>query len=173
MNSYILALFFLLLVPGLLLIWISRYFKGGLPAGNLIYEDASASTDEVLYSEELNLCGKPDYIVQERDGDMVPVEVKSGDAPRGDHPYESHLMQLAAYFLLIEGALDCIPSHGLIRYRDRTLRVENTEELRERVLEVIERMRAGLRDGRLHRSHNQPSRCARCSMAESCDERMI
>lgn len=172
MNSYFIA-FFLLLVLGLLLLWFSRYLKGGLPSGDLIYEDASGYTDDVLYSEELNLCGKPDYIVQDRDGDMVPVEVKSAAAPRGDHPYESHLMQLAAYFLLIEDALDCTPSHGLIRYRDRTLRAENTEELRGRVLEVIERMRAGLRDGGAHRSHHQPSRCARCSMAESCDERII
>jgi CRISPR-associated exonuclease Cas4 len=165
---------FLLFGLGVLLLGLSRYLRrrSGLPAGDVIYEDASGLDQELLHSERLNICGKPDYLLKERSGNLIPVEVKSGYAPGGDEPYESHLMQLAAYFLLVEDALDCIPPYGLIRYRDRTLQVDNTDELRARLFEVIDRMRALLMRGRAHRSHNQPMRCARCSMAHVCDERL-
>jgi CRISPR-associated protein Cas4 len=170
----ILLVAFILFSLGCLLLLLSRYLKrrSGLPAGDVIYDDVSGLAQELLFSEPLNLCGKPDYLLKDRSGAVVPVEVKSGNAPRGGEPYESHLMQLAVYFLLIEDALDCTPSHGLIRYRDRSLQVENTDELRERLFEVIDRMRAVLIGGRAHRSHNRPARCARCSLADNCDERM-
>jgi CRISPR-associated exonuclease Cas4 len=170
----ILSLVFLLFVLGLLLLGLSRYLKrrSGLPAADVIYEDASGLSQGMLIAEELNLCGKPDYILKDRDGNLIPVEVKSGSAPRNDKPYESHLMQLAAYFLLIEDALDCIPDYGLIRYRDRTLQVDNTDELRERLFSVIDQMRTLLIQGSAHRSHNRPARCGRCTMADVCDERI-
>jgi CRISPR-associated exonuclease Cas4 len=163
---------FLLFLLAILLLGLSRYLRrrSGLPAGDVIYEDASGLGQELLHSEDLNICGKPDYLLKDRSGNLIPVEVKSGYAPGGDEPYESHLMQLAAYFLLVEDALDCIPPYGFIRYRDRTLQVDNTDELRERLLDVVDRMRALLLRGRAHRSHNQPMRCARCSMAHVCDE---
>jgi CRISPR-associated exonuclease Cas4 len=165
---------FLLFGLGGLLLGLSRYLRrrSGLPAGDVIYEDASGQGQDLLYSEDLNICGKPDYLLKDRSGTLIPVEVKSGYAPSGDVPYESHLMQLAAYFLLVEDALDCIPPYGLIRYRDRTLQVDNTDELRARLFEAVDRMRAILGHGSAHRSHNQPMRCARCSMAHICDERM-
>jgi CRISPR-associated exonuclease Cas4 len=170
----ILLLLFLLFVLGFLLLGLSRYLKrrSGLPAADVIYEDASGLSQGLLIADELNLCGKPDYILRDRGGNLVPVEVKSGNAPRGDEPYESHLMQLAAYFLLIEDALDCTPDYGLIRYRDRTLQVENTDELRERLCSVIDQMRTILIQASAHRSHNRPARCARCTMADVCDERI-
>jgi CRISPR-associated exonuclease Cas4 len=165
---------FLLFGLGILLLGLSRHLRrrSGLPAGDVIYEDASGEGQELLHSEDLNICGKPDYLLKDRSGNLIPVEVKSGYAPGGDEPYESHLMQLAAYFLLVEDALDCIPPYGLIRYRDRTLQVHNTDELRARLFVVIDQMRTILMRGRAHRSHNQPMRCARCSMVAVCDERM-
>jgi CRISPR-associated exonuclease Cas4 len=170
--SHLFSALFLLFVLAILLLGLSRYLRrrSGLPAGDVIYEDASGLGQELLYSEHLNICGKPDYLLKDRSGNLIPVEVKSSYAPRGDEPYESHLMQLAAYFLLVEDALDCIPPYGSIRYRDRTLRVDNTDELRARLFDVIDQMRAILMRGSAHRSHNQPTRCARCSMAHVCDE---
>jgi CRISPR-associated exonuclease Cas4 len=165
---------FLLFGLGILLLGLSRYLRrrSGLPAGDVIYEDATGLGQELLHSENLNICGKPDYLLKDRRGNLIPVEVKSGYAPDGDRPYDSHLMQLAAYFLLVEDALDCIPPYGFIRYRDRTLQVDNNDELRERLFDVIDQMRALLMQGSAHRSHNRPMRCARCSMADVCDERL-
>jgi CRISPR-associated exonuclease Cas4 len=145
--------------------------RSGLPDGDIVYEDTSGTNSEVLFSAKHRLRGKPDYLLEDADG-LVPVEVKSSAAPRNGKPYPSHLMQLAVYFLLVEEVLKEEAPYGLLRYRDRTLRVENTDELREELLDVIEKMRSILREGEAHRNHNQTRRCAGCSVASSCDERL-
>lgn len=143
-----------------------------MPKGEIVYEDASGLAREPLFSKRHGLSGKPDYLLKDRDGSLIPVEVKSGYAPRGGQPYDSHLLQLAAYFLLIEDVLRRPTRYGLIRYRDRDLRVANTDELREDLLDAIAQMRMLLAHGDAHRDHNQKRRCAACSMAHACDERL-
>ncbi|MGE0133131.1 MAG: Dna2/Cas4 domain-containing protein [Blastocatellales bacterium] len=165
---------FLLVAIGMLLITLSRRLRreSGMPKGEVFYEDASGRAQEPLYSKRLIMAGKPDYLVNDQNGDLIPVEVKSGYAPRAGQPHESHVMQLAAYFFLIEDVLHRSAPYGLIRYRNRTLQVANTDELRERLMDVIAQMRTLLARGMPHRNHNQAQRCTRCSMAHVCDERL-
>jgi len=111
--------------------------------------------------------------MKDRNGDLIPVEVKSSNAPRAGRPYESHLMQLAAYFLLLEDVLQRPVPYGLIRYRNRTLRVANTDELRSRLMDVIAQMRRLMARDVARRNHNRPQRCSRCSVAHACDERLV
>lgn len=143
-----------------------------LPKGEIVYEDASGLAKAPLYSKRLDLSGKPDYLLKDRDGSLIPVEVKSGYAPRDDQPYDSHLLQLAAYFFLIEDVLRRPTRFGLIRYRNRDLRVANTDDLREKLMNAIAQMRTLLVRGEAHRSHDQEQRCAKCSLAYACDERL-
>lgn len=166
-----LSLLFLLAFALLLL---SSYLRqrSGLPKGKVVYQDVSGLAREPLLSKRLNISGKPDYLLEDQNSNLIPVEVKSGYAPRGDQPYESHLMQLAAYFFLVEDVLNRTAPYGLIRYRNRTLQVDNTDELRGRLLDVIARMRTLLARGKALRSHTQATRCAHCSMAYVCDERL-
>lgn len=145
--------------------------RSGLPEGEVVYEDTSGTTNDVLYSATYGLCGKPDYLLEE-DGCLIPVEVKSSHAPPNGRPYLSHRMQLAVYFLLVEEEFDQAVPYGLLRYRDRTLEVENTDELREQLLDVVAEMHAILQDGEAYRSHNIARRCAGCSVAYACDERL-
>jgi CRISPR-associated exonuclease Cas4 len=169
--SYLFLTSALALVLGIILRRLARHLRlrKGFPEGKIFYDDTAGRAGELLHSERLSLCGKPDYLLVDR-GNLIPVEIKSSYAPGGDQPYESHLMQLAAYFVLIEDVLGPIPPHGFIRYRDRTMKVDNTEILRARIFDVIDRMRALLMRDQIDRSHNQPARCARCSMADLCDE---
>ena len=167
------AFFFLLIAVTCLLLANSLRRRSGLPAGEIVYEDTSGDNSEVLYSANYGLRGKPDYLLEDEDGEgLVPVEVKSSVAPRNGKPYPSHLMQLAVYFLLVEDVLEEPAPYGLIRYRDRTLRVENTDELRAELLEVVEEMQTILQGGEAYRSHNAARRCAGCSVAYACDERL-
>jgi CRISPR-associated exonuclease Cas4 len=165
---------FLLVVSGMALLVISRRLgqESGMPRGEVFYEDASGNAQGQLYSDRLLMVGKPDYLMRDKKGNVVPVEVKSGDAPRAGRPYESHLMQLAAYFFLIEDVLQRPVPYGLIRYRNRTIRIANTDELRARLMEVIAQMRRLMARGEGRRNHNQAQRCSRCSMAHACDERL-
>jgi CRISPR-associated exonuclease Cas4 len=171
------ALFFalLLLAIGGIMLAASSHFgrKSGLPRGEVSYADASGRAQEPFISKRLLMAGKPDYVMKDRNGDLIPVEVKSSNAPRAGRPYESHLMQLAAYFLLLEDVLQRPVPYGLIRYRNRTLRVANTDELRARLMDVIAQMRRLLSRDVARRSHNRAQRCSRCSVAHACDERLV
>jgi CRISPR-associated exonuclease Cas4 len=165
----------LLLAIGIILLTVSRRFrrKSGVPQGEVVYEDASGEAEEPFISKRLLMAGKPDYLIKDRNGDLIPVEVKSSNAPRAGRPYESHLMQLAAYFLLLEDVLQRPVPYGLLRYRNRTLRVANTDELRTRLMEVIAQMRRLMTRDVARRNHNRPQRCSRCSVAHNCNERLV
>ncbi|MEP7342919.1 MAG: Dna2/Cas4 domain-containing protein [Acidobacteriota bacterium] len=169
---FLLAAAFLLGLAALAMLALSTFLKrqSGLPDGEVIYEDASGKVREPIFSKRLGLSGKPDYLLEDDEGNLIPVEVKSGYSPRGDRPYKSHLLQIAAYFILVEDVLHRPADHGLIRYRNRTLRVDNTDELREMLMDTMAEMRMLLARGEAHRSHNHAQRCARCSMAHACDE---
>lgn len=165
---------FILLAVGAVLLAASRRVgrKSGMPKGQVLYEDASGGAPEQFISKSLLMAGKPDYLMKDRNGDLIPVEVKSSNAPRAGRPYETHLMQLAAYFLLLEDVLQRPVPYGLIRYRNRTLRVANTDELRARLMDVIAQMRRLMAREVARRNHSRAQRCSRCSVAHACDERL-
>jgi CRISPR-associated exonuclease Cas4 len=173
--STVLFVALILLAIGVILLAASSRLgrRSGLPRGEISYEDASGQAQEPFISKRLLMAGKPDYLMKDRNGDLIPVEVKSSNAPRAGRPYESHLMQLAAYFLLLEDVLQRPVPYGLIRYRNRTLRVANTDDLRARLMDVIAQMRRLMAREVARRNHNRPQRCSRCSVAHACDERLV
>jgi CRISPR-associated exonuclease Cas4 len=122
-----------------------------------------------LRSEKLGLVGRPDYLI-ETDAGVVPVEAKSAAVPPDGRPRDSHVAQLAAYCLLVEDVLGAPVPYGLIKYRDREARVEYTPELKARALALIEEMNAAATADEVHRSHEDPRRCAGCSLREVCTE---
>lgn len=162
--------------------------RAGLPAGSLLYSDTGRPVGRVagtevgrdgklqerpLVSATLALTGRPDYLI-EAEGGVVPVEVKSTSCPANGRPYDSHLAQLAAYCLLVEDVLGATVPYGLVKYRDREVRVEYTDEMREQALALIEEMKAGMTASaegeEVHRSHDDPRRCAGCSLRDVCTE---
>jgi CRISPR-associated exonuclease Cas4 len=144
-----------------------------LPKGEVIFEDASGRVETgPLYSARHNLSGKPDYLMKNQ-GHLIPVELKSTLAPKGGRPYESHLMQVAVYFVLVEDALGSRPPYGWINYRDCKVRVDNTEELQDRLFSILTEMRALIANGEAHRNHRHVRKCEKCSVANVCDERLV
>ena len=102
--------------------------EAGLPGGRVIYTDTRAwdEVEKPLFSNELGLTGKPDYLV-EQNGKLIPVEVKTGRVP--DAPYDSHIFQLAAYCLLVEKTYGKRPPYGIIHYSNRDFAVDYTPSL--------------------------------------------
>ncbi len=158
-----------------LLLWlVSRGLRkgSGLPAGRVIYSDAGAwqRNEQALFSRAHQLAGKPDYLVQTAQG-IVPVEVKSGAAPA--RPREGHVLQLAAYCLLVEEQLDARVPHGIIQYADKQFAIEYTPALKAELLRVMDEMRAARAAGNAQRDHNEPHKCAACGLRDACDERLM
>ncbi len=120
-----------------------------------------------LRSEEHGLAGRPDYIL-EMDGELVPVEVKTGRVPRG--PLFSHILQLAAYCLLLEQ--EGKVSYGILRYGTVEHVIEFDQNLRSLLLTKLAEMRAAMASGSAHRDHDRPGKCRSCSRRDACPERL-
>lgn len=143
----------------------------GLPLGRLVYAD-TASQDwrtppQPLYAEAYGLTGKPDYLVETVQG-LIPVEVKSSQAP--PVPYLGHLLQLAAYCLLVEATTGHTPPHGLLKYADALYEVDFTPELRQELLDTLGELRQARHRENVSRSHQQAAKCASCGLRYACDE---
>ncbi|HZQ08199.1 MAG TPA: CRISPR-associated protein Cas4 [Anaerolineae bacterium] len=146
----------------------------GLPIdARLVYSDTGAwrRVDKALFSQRYRLTGKPDYVVADKAGAMIPIEVKPNrtDAQARD----SDVMQLMAYGILVEETYGARPEYGLLKYRDQVFQIEFTEELRGEFFAILEEMRAARNAENVHRSHNDPTRCRYCGYRDECEEKLI
>ena len=167
-----LAIFLLLLA--LYLFWQSnrQQKQAGLPGGRVIYTDTrvwGAPLEEPLFSRELGLTGKPDYLVQQQ-GHIIPVEVKTGRTP--EVPYDSHIYQLAAYCLLVDKLYNKRPPYGIIHYPARDFAVDYTRELENALLDLLSEMRRDDSRSDIPCSHAEPARCVRCGFRKVCEQKL-
>jgi len=166
----------LLLIFGLMgttaVLWLwGRRLRGesGVPAGDIIYTDTGMwfPNDSVLHAADLRLVGKPDYLVEEANGDIIPVEIKSGNAPA--EPWDGHVLQLAAYCLLVEENYGKRPFYGILQYKDRAFAIDYTPELEDNLLNTLAYMRDDALYDDIPREHDDSQRCIHCSMNAVCD----
>ena len=159
----------LLLVAVLLGIWaLALRARTGLPWVPVIYQDTARQiVEKPLIARQLGLTGRPDYLVALR-GYIIPVEVKPGR--QASVPYESDLMQLATYCVLVEETYHSAPPYGLLRYEKRTFRLDYTPHVRGEVLALVDEMRVVMEQTDCARSHDDPPRCRSCGFFEQCDQ---
>lgn len=143
--------------------------KNGIPQGQVIYSDLDRPA-HVLYSPSMALSGKPDYIVRDEEGRLIPVEIKSG---RAIQPRRGHILQLAAYCLLIEENYSMDVPYGIIVYCDKVQhKIEFDGHLRSDLLMTLKQMRSALKNHSLPRGHSQRQKCRSCSFSQSCKSRL-
>lgn len=144
--------------------------RTGIPANaRIVYADTGAweRVERPLFSRRLGLTGKPDYVLDE-DGTTIPVEVKPNRlAPV---PRDSDVMQLAAYALLVEDTYGATPPYGLLKYRDAVFRIDFTDELRTRLLDLMDVMRQDLKARDVPRSHAEDAKCRGCGYRDQCGQ---
>ncbi len=171
-------------VEGLALLWLiaaslALYFSASsnrkalskrreqMIEGEIRYVDTGEAP--LLRSEKYGLTGRPDYVI-EANGELIPVEIKTGRKPRG--PLFSHVLQVAAYGLIVEDVMGKPVSHGVLRYGDEEHEIELDQDLRNLVLSKLEEMRKKELTGKVHRNHNRPGKCRSCSRRDLCPERL-
>ena len=150
------------------------FARTGLPTRNILYADVGSTFPQraPLISRRYRLTGKPDYLVRVEDG-VAPVELKSSRAPSSGRRYDGHLFQVAAYCLLFEDVWNVSVPYGLVRYEDRSIRVEYTPSLRASLLALLDEMRAAKCNGEWHINHSQASKCQSCGFRSFCGESLI
>jgi CRISPR-associated exonuclease Cas4 len=170
--TFSLLLIFLAMATILLFRSRSLQEQSGLPAGQVIYTDAGTwfRNKEPLHSTEQRLVGKPDYLVQQENGEIIPVEIKSGSAP--DTPWPGHILQLAAYCWLVDEVYGKRPSFGILQYQDQAFTVDYSSELEEELLYVMQEMRLDHQSAGVNRSHSDVAKCSACGLREKCLQRI-
>jgi CRISPR-associated exonuclease Cas4 len=157
---------------GLTLILLSqrRLASLGLPKGRVIALDTLdlKQADLALYDPVFHLTGRPDYLVEQA-GRVIPVEVKSGRAPK--RPWPGQVLQLAAYCRLVHVSTGERPPYGVLKYADRAFAVDYDGSLETSLRNVLTEMRRS--EGKeMDRSHESPGRCRGCGYRDRCEQRL-
>ena len=137
--------------------------------GGIVASDTGVLAPILLRDPVLGIRGKPDYLLEESDRRLVPLEVKPTRRSRRLH--ESDRVQLGAYLVALRGAVgNRAAPVGYVRYASQTFRVVLTRKLEREVRRIVEAIRSGRRLPAIHRSHSSAARCAACAVRVHCEE---
>jgi CRISPR-associated exonuclease Cas4 len=152
------AVILIVLGAGAVFLLRSQAISLGSVGKDRIYQDSLSTPGEILFAKTINLSGKPDYIIHNREG-IIPIEVKTGKPP--EYPYENHIMQLMAYCLLVDEHYKSRPPGGIIRYQQtgREFKIAYTKDaedaVRKLVKEISEKRASGKEPTCTHPEHNK------------------
>lgn len=115
--------------------------------------------------------GKPDRIIR-KNKQIIIYEYKSRKAPKT--PYNDHILQLGAYFLLFERAYKKRVAFGIIKYRDKEFRIENSESLKTTVMKKIDNYLSETFDPKsIKRNHHNYGKCHNCQYKTICRQCLV
>jgi CRISPR-associated exonuclease Cas4 len=136
-----------------------------LPAGKIVYQDADG-TGEPLLATSYPLSGKPDYVILSPEGAPIPIELKlSVDS---EEPQRSHVLQLAAYFVILEDLYEQPPPYGVLRYANKDFTIQYTDALKRKVLWRLAEMERCDEQHPPALTHQLPSKCHACPFQPIC-----
>ena len=130
-------------------------------------------SDKILKMEGSNytLVGKPDRVLI-KGKQIIIYEYKSRKAPK--NPYRDHILQLGTYFLLFERTYKKMVAFGIIKYRDKEFRIENSERLRSTVLKKINTFLSETSDPKsIKRNHHNYGKCHNCQYKTICKQSLL
>ena len=133
-------------------------------------EGARAEYALPVWSERLGLIGKCDVVEFWPDGNIYPVEYKHGARKKRLNDD----LQLVAQALCLEEMTGKVITRGAIYHHSsrRRREVEITRELREKVEETVNAIRAMMDSDKLPPPVND-ARCKECSLKEICQPQAV
>ncbi|UCH89508.1 MAG: CRISPR-associated protein Cas4 [Thermoplasmata archaeon] len=141
-----------------------------LDEASIEYTDSMDKESKLLESPRYHIRGRPDYIIK-RKNKIIPVEVKTGRIPRG--PHFSHILQLAAYCILVEDQYKQRPPYGLIRYsKEKEFKIDYDDKLKDLIISKVTEMQNCIDEGAAHRNHKRQNKCKYCSRRDNCPEKL-
>jgi CRISPR-associated exonuclease Cas4 len=137
--------------------------------GKIEFIDDERVRPKMFESKNLRLRGRPDYVVLEGEY-HIPVEIKTGRTPRG--PLFSHILQTAAYCVLLEEEYGKPPPYGILKYGEVEHEIDYTPDLRKLVEDKLVDMSEARHSGVVHRNHGRRMKCVHCSRRSVCPEKL-
>lgn len=123
-----------------------------------------------LKSTLYGIHGIADGILIMENGEIIPLEFKAQQnfiASRG------HILQLTGYAILLEEKFQRKVKQGFILYgqRGKTMHVEFTEERKNKVIEVTQKIISSFETGLLPDSPATSAQCGQCEFLNFCGDR--
>ena len=120
-----------------------------------------------LSSERMGLSGRLDMLITTPEG-CFPVDFKY----TRDRPRRNHVLQVGAYALLVEEAMQRLAPAGFIYLVPRNLivRVRNTDGLRRHVMDCLAAIRAMVTEAILPEPTSVRARCEECEFRNYCGD---
>lgn len=137
-------------------------FDKSIILGQLLYQ-GDIEKYPTFYSRLHGLSGRPDLVIEDVNGKLIVVENKTGT--EGDFP--NHTAQIATYFILCAEYYGRPVDYGILAFPGRHFRVENTEDIRDRVLGTLEDMRRKI-DGEPCKETRNANKCPNCPVLIQC-----
>ena len=140
----------------------------GIPHGKVIYTDLDRPA-RALFSRKFLIAGKPDYIVKDEQDQCF--DTCRGEERKRKKPDWGHVLQLAAYCLLIEEAYSIRVPYGLLVYADgKQHLIKFDDSLRSEVISKADEMRRCLKKGGVAKRRRFEGRCLSCSVRGNCTQ---
>ena len=116
-----------------------------------------------VLSEKLGLAGRIDRLEVWKDK-VIPYEIKDRIFSQ---PYESEMVQIAAYAMMLEEAFSRVIDEGIIQYRNKNLNVSIDEKLRGKVRLLVDELRE-LQNNPCPPICENFKKCESCMIKEQC-----
>lgn len=125
-------------------------------------------TEITLESQELGLRGKIDKI-EYHESHILPVELKTGKASN-QGPWKDHMVQLAAYCLLLEKEHNQKVSKGsIIYYNPRTVHeISINPFMVDEVISLIKEVNSAISSQVIPKIQDNPNKCNICGLKPIC-----
>lgn len=121
-------------------------------------------TELKIASEKLGLTGRIDRLEIWKD-EIIPFELKNKKSD--NKMYDSDIVQLVAYALLLDDSYSCSIRKGFIQYKDKKVDLAISDELKKDVLELIDKVRR-IDDERCPPIQENFKKCDTCNLKEHC-----
>jgi CRISPR-associated exonuclease Cas4 len=123
-----------------------------------------------LVSDTLRLSGKPDFILDTKFGELVPVEVKVASLYTSSKAKKDHVMQLACYALLIEDNFKRVVKRCVVYYlRDkRVAYVALTNDLKLEAKKAIDKAYKIIEQEEMPKVRQPINKCKNCGYYRYC-----
>jgi len=132
----------------------------------MLWESLPKSEPEIkIVSETLGLVG----VIDQLDENFVPIELKTGKAPR-DGVWKEHMVQLGAYMLLLTEHAGKDVNYGFVEYRavNERRKVVMNLFLKDEILELIHRVNSLVQQSALPEKVKEEWKCQQCGIKETC-----
>lgn len=117
-----------------------------------------------LESPAYGLRGRVDRIEITKENEIIPFELKTR---KDEMIYDSDIIQITAYAMLLEDAYKKIISKGFIESGKNKSEIKITQENKDKVLKLADEVR-NLRKGIIPALPSSFSKCAKCDLQEAC-----